>query len=183
MMVQLLGGASIKQATTSPEGTFEFRGLRSGEYMLNFVDLAGMQKGKMMVKTRPVTVADEETTDLEVVFGSGNRVYGRITGLPPGPLRMVTLRRPGGPAPEDLDPTDIQSGIAAARYQAGVAMVGPEGQYEIADVESGEYILEVPRMASDPTDLEAYKTMDRTPHYRKEIQVEKVDVEVDIVVK
>jgi hypothetical protein len=183
MMVQLMGGGAMKQGTTAADGSFEFRGLRAGEYMINFVDLAAMQKGKMMVKTRPVSVQDDQVTEFEMILGIGNKVHGKILGLPPSPMRMITLRRPGGPAPEDLDPIDIQSGIAASKYQAGIGMIGPDGEYEIVDLEPGEYILEIPRMPSDPTDMEAYKTMDRTPHYRKEIQMIAADLELNIVVK
>ncbi len=38
-------------------------------------------------------------------------------------------------------------------------------------------------MVIEPTDMEALKTMDRTPHYRKEIKVGKEDVEIDIRVR
>ena len=117
------------------------------------------------------------------LFGIGYRVYGTIKGLQPAPMRMVTLRRPGGPAPEDVNPTDMKAAVAANRYQGGMGFVTGEGSYEIADVAPGEYILEVPKMPKDPTDLEAYAKMDRTPYFRKEITVREEDLELDIEIK
>ena len=93
---------------------------------------------------------------------------------------MITLRRPGGPAPEDLDPLDMEAAVVNARYQVGMAMLGPDGEFAIADIEPGEYILEVPALPEDPTDLGAYQEMDRTPHHRETITVRESDVTVRI---
>lgn len=183
MMVQLMGVGPVKQAFTSTDGRFEFRGLKTGEYLLNVMDMAAMQKGKIKAKSRAVVLEGEETAELEVAFGVGYKVRGKVRGLPAAPMRMVTLRRPGGPNPEDLDMLDPKASVAAGKYQTGLGMVTPEDEYEIEDIEPGEYILEVPRMPADPTDLEAYKTMDRRPLYRKDITVEKKDLELDIEIK
>ena len=182
-MVQLLGVGPIKQAFTGNDGGFEFKGLKTGEYLINVLDMAAMQRGKMNGKSRVVAIEGAETAAVEVAFGTGYKVRGIIRGLPPAPLRMVMLRRPGGPGPEEVDPLDPKASIAAGKYQAGVGMVAPDGKYEIEDIEPGEYILEVPRMPADPTDMQAYKTMNRKPHHRKEITVEKKDLEMDIEIK
>ena len=98
-------------------------------------------------------------------------------------FRYALLRVTGGPAPEDLDPLDPASSIEAGRYQAGMGFIRPDGAYEATDIEPGEYILEVPRMPDDPTNLEAYAQMDRTPHFRKKITVRDEDLQLDFEIK
>lgn len=183
ILVQVLGGGPLQQSMTGEDGQFEFRGLKPGEYLLQFMDMAGMQKGKMALKTRDVVLAGEERQEVEVVFGAGFKVLGKIDGLPPGPMHMITLRKPGGPKPEDLNPLDMKSGVAAGKYQAGMAMVPGDGKYEIADLEPGEYILEVLTIPANAADPAALAKMDRTPSFRKEITVGKKDLEVDIRIK
>jgi hypothetical protein len=128
-------------------------------------------------------VETPELHELEVVFGIGRKVYGTVKGLPPAPMRMVTLRRPGGPLPEEMSPLDMKAAVEASRYQAGVGFVTPDNKYEIPDIEPGTYILEVARMPDNPTDLKAYEKMDRRPHYRKEVTVEDEDLEHNIEIK
>ncbi len=183
MMVQMIGAGPIQQAFTDTTGQFRFKGLKPGDYLLNIMDVAAMQKGKMVMKSRTLTLGREEEKAVEVVFGTGHRVFGTIKGLPPAPMRMITMRRPGGPAPEKLSPLDMKSAVEAGKYQAGIAMVTPEDKYEIPDIEPGAYLIEVAKMPDDPTDMAAYEKMDRTPHYRKEITVEKKDLEHDIEIK
>ncbi len=183
IMIQLISDGPITQAFSDAQGRFRFEGLKSGEYMLTIIDVAGMQQGKPRMKTRVVAVEGEETTELEVLFGMGYRVYGTIKGLPPAPMRMVTLRRPGGPAPEEIDPLDVKASVTAGSYQVGMGFVTDEGAYDVADVAPGTYILEIPKMPKDPTDMAAYAKMDRTPHYRKEITVKEKDLKLDIEIK
>jgi hypothetical protein len=184
IMVQLMSSGPIQQGMTDSAGRARFEGIKPGEYLLNLVDMAAMQKGTMAIKTRAVTVEGEEEVEIEVVYGVGRTVHGTITGLPPGPMRMVTLRRPGGPAPEDLNPLDTDASIEAAKYQAGMGMIRADGTYEITDLEPGTYILEIPKMPSNPTDLDAYAKMDRTPYDRREVTVkEGEDLSLDITVE
>jgi len=70
--------------------------------------------------------------------------------------------------------------MESQRYMAGLGRIKSGDTYEMMDIEPGEYVLEIPRLPEDPTDLEAYSTMDRTPHFRKEIKVLDKDVELDI---
>ena len=136
-----------------------------------------MQTGKVAMKSRPVVLEPGDQYVLDVTFGSGYRIFGTVKGLPPSPMRMITLRRPGGPAPEELKPIDMAAAFEASKYQVGMGMVRPDDKYEISDIEPGTYIIEISKMPAHPTDLEAYKSMDRTPHYRHEIVLEKEDVE------
>ena len=97
---------------------------------------------------------------------------------------MVTIRRPGGPAPEELDALDMKSLMESSKYQVGVGMIDAEGKYEVSGLEPGKYILEIPRMPADLTDLSAYAKMtDRTPYYRKEVTIEEKDLEVNIKIE
>ncbi|MBI4602047.1 MAG: carboxypeptidase regulatory-like domain-containing protein [Planctomycetes bacterium] len=183
IMAQLMGAGPLKQQVTDAQGKFTFENVPPGEHMLQVVDVAAMQRGKMSLKTLSVSLAAGTDRDVQVVIGKGFRILGKVRDLPAAPMRMVSLRRPGGAAPEDLDPLDPKASIEASKHQAGLGMVKEDGTYEIEDVEPGEYILEVPRMPPDPTDLGAYAKMDRTPHCRKEIKVESRDLEVDLEAK
>jgi len=177
MLQVMSGGGFFRQAATSADGTCRIEPLVASDFQVNIIDTS---TGRMRLKTRGVTIESGATTELEVVFGVGVKIRGKVEGLPPTPQRLVMLRRPGGPAPEELDPTDMSANIGAQKFQAGIAFIGPDDTYVLEDLEPGEYVLEIPKMPADPTDLEAYKSMDRTPHFRKKIEVRDKDVELDI---
>jgi hypothetical protein len=185
MMIQIMGGAvPMKQVMTDATGEFFFNNLGAGDYVLNIMDLAGMQQGKMSVKTRVVSVENERTSEVTIAIGAGRKVFGKVKGYPAAPMRVLTLRKPGGPNPEDVKQVDIKASLEGAKYQVGVAIVAQDDTYEIVDIEPGAYILEAPRMPADPTDLESYAKMeDRTPYYRKELTVKDEDLEHDIEIK
>lgn len=181
LMVQLMGDG-MKMATTDGEGRCSFDSLKPGDYMLNLVEMGGA--GGMALKTRTATIQGSETVDIEVEYGTGSKVHGKVTGLPAGGMKMILLRRPGGPNPEDLDPLDMSAQMEASKYNAGIGMVTPAGTYTIADVEPGEYIMEIPRTPDNLADAAAYAEMDRTPYFRKTVSVVAgSDLEVDIKVK
>ena len=180
MLVQLMGDGPILRAMAGADGGFRFDKLRTGNYILTVMDLAGMQKGRMRLKSLPITLADEEATELEVTYGTGVKVSGTVEGVPLTGMQLVTLRRPGGPLPEELDPLDSKSTFEATRYQVGTGLVKPDGTYEIEDVPPGQYILEVPAMPDDPSNFAAYKDLDRTPRVRKTIDVKEKDVKLDV---
>ncbi len=181
LMVQLLGHG-FKQGISDADGKAKFVGLAAGEYLVNAVGGSPL-RGKMSVKTRPIELTGEGESEIEIVFGVGSSVRGSVRGLPKTiPMRLVTLRRPGGPGPEDVDPTDMKATMAAARFQAGTGFVAPDDTYVIPDVDPGEYILEVPRMPENPLDMKAMAKMDRTPYFRKTVKVGKTDLELDIVI-
>ncbi len=182
MTVQLMSVTSpLAQKPSNTDGTFEFTGLRAGEYMLSVLDMKAMMSGRMKSKTRHLVLEAGVTHQVTIEFGKGHLVHGKITGaLPAGPFNMVTLRRPGGKPPEELNPLDPVDSIEAAKYQGGVGFVTGDG-YEIPDVEPGTYIIEIPRMPSDPTDLQSYQKMqDRSPLYRARLEIQDKDVEHDI---
>ncbi len=184
LLVQVVGVGAMKQATTGKNGEFSFKGVKKGAYMVQVIDLAAMQQGKMTMKTESIAVEDSQLVELEFVFGVGRKISGTVEGLPPAPFRVIQLRKPGGPLPEELDPLDMESQMKAANYHAGMGMVGSDGTYEIIDVEPGTYILEIPKMPEDPTDMEAYAKMeDRSPYYRKEITIKDSDLKHDIKAK
>ena len=129
-----------------------------------------------------LTALDPEE-DVCLVFGKGSKIRGVIEGLPAGGMKFIQLRRPGGLGPEDVNPLDMEQGMAQAKFLAGMAMVQGTA-YEIEDVEPGTYILEIPRIPDNPMDLGAYAKMaDRSPWYRTEITVESRDIEHDIKIE
>ncbi len=181
VMVQLIGsGVPMKQKMNEPDGSFRFEGLKSGEYMLQIMDMATMAKGGMSMKQRHITVVSGEELVSDIAFGTGVKIYGKVKGMPPGPMRILQLRREGGPLPETIKPGDIPAAIEASKFQAGIGTITPDNTYSISGIEPGEYVLEIPRMPSDPTDIAAYEKMDLTPRYRAKIKVEKKDIEHNI---
>jgi protocatechuate 3,4-dioxygenase beta subunit len=183
MMAQLIGEAGMKQGFTSLDGRFEFKGLREGAYLLNVMDLAAMAKQRWVLRSRAVTVVEGADAEVELVFGIGRKVSGKIEGLQTGLMTAITLRRPGGLAPEEVDPLDIKAYVESARHQAGVTLAAGDGPYEIADVESGEYVLEVVKVPANPADWETYSEASRVPLFRKEVTVRDRDLELDIRVR
>ncbi len=186
MMIQMYGDGPMKVASSDTRGEYSFQKLRPGDYIVTIFDAMAFASGKgVSMKTKKVTVEGEEIQEVDFPFGTGLRVFG-ILNTPPGSrglMTMVTLRVAGGPGPEDLDLTDITAQFKAAEYQVGVSMVGKDGGYAILDVAPGEYILEVPAMPRDLTDIEGFNKMDRTPLFRRTIQVNKQDLEMDIYIQ
>ncbi len=177
--IQVVGDAPMKMGTTDAEGRATFDGLPPGSYMVTVIDMASMQQGAMNQKVKGVTIEPGKDQRLEIVIGAGQKVFGKVTGLADVGMIQVTLRRPDGPAPEDLDYTNIETLMESTKYLAGQT-IAIDGAYSIEDVEPGEYILEIPRMPENPMDLAAYQTMDRTPHFRKTVEVGNQDLEIDI---
>ncbi len=182
VMVQIMSTGDLKQGMTDKAGVFVQKGLKPGDYQVNAMDMTDVAKGKMRYKPLAVVIADGPN-EVEVVFGVGHKIWGKVEGLPPAIQRMVVLRRPGGPAPEDVRPTDVKASLEAQKYQIGVGFITADDRYEIEDLDPGEYILEIPKMPQDPTDLAAYETMDRTPHFSKKVEVKDKDVELDIKIR
>jgi len=173
VLVQIVGPSPLKMDTTKASGKFRLDGLRPGDYLITATDIAAMQSGgTMRFKTRTVVLQPGETVDVEIKFGGGIRVFGKVEGLEPNRMYMVVVRRPGGPGPEEYDPTDFKKGMEAARYQVAISLVKPDGGYEMDGIDPGEYILEVLALPQNMMDLEAYSKMDRTPPYRVTIQLE-----------
>jgi hypothetical protein len=181
MMVQAYGAGPLQMSTSDADGHFLIERLPPGEYLITLLDPRGMAAGKgMTMKTRQISIGIDERKEMKVVFGTGYRVHGTVEGLPDMPMRLVTLRRPGGKGPEEYSPIEMDDAMEAARYQAGTALVGDDGGFEIIDVEPGTYILEIPAMPGNPMDLDAYSRMDRTPYFRKEVVVRGKDVELEV---
>ncbi|MCI0651951.1 MAG: carboxypeptidase regulatory-like domain-containing protein, partial [Planctomycetes bacterium] len=180
-IVQLMGTkGGMKMGTTDKEGRFAFEGLAPGEYTITLVEMGSDMSVPSAMKTKSVTLSGAETVAAEFVYGAGHRIRGRVVGRAKDEQVFIVLRRPGGASPEDLDYTNMESMMEAQKFQAGIAVVKHDDTYDVADVEPGKYILEVPVMPEDPTDFEAYQKIDRTPRFRKEIEIDKEDLELDI---
>ncbi|MCA8960456.1 MAG: carboxypeptidase regulatory-like domain-containing protein, partial [Planctomycetes bacterium] len=185
LIVQLMSAVSSMQSgTVDGEGRFEFSSLKPGDYSVFIMDMAAVQGGKMKLKTRHVTISSDETEEVEIAYGRGHKVFGVIEGLGKvSSMQQIQILRPGAPSSADLDPMDPTSQMGLMKYLAGMAMVDADGNFEIDDLEPGTYIVEVPRLPENPTDLQSYRTSDRTPHYRKELEVKDRDVELRIRAK
>lgn len=185
LMVQLLGMGPMKMGTTDAEGRFTFRSVAPGDYIIQLMDMAKMLSGQGLgMRQRSVTVAEGETLDVEFVFGTGAAVYGKVDGHVPGPMGMVVIRKPGGPAPEDQDPKDFSASLRAATYNVGMAFISPDKTYSIPDVPDGEYIIEIPVIPTDMTQAAEMPREARLPVYRETIEVQGGrDLEQDIRIR
>ena len=183
VMTQLMGRGPMKMANTGTDGTFTFEGLGPGSYSLAVTDMSKMAvDGSFRYRQRQFTIEPGETKEIEFILGTGLNVRGTISNFAPGIAQLVTLRRPGGPGPEDYDPLDMDAAIDAARYQCGVGMVQPTGKFAMRDIAPGEYILEIPALPSNMADIGAYSKMDRVPLYRGTVRLQEEDLEVTIEV-
>jgi hypothetical protein len=180
VMVQLSGSSTtLHQALVGNDGDFELRGLPPGEYSLLAIDTASAAQGQFRTKTRIVTLELGETVEVEIVFGKGFRIHGKVEGLEAGPARMLILVDKDAPATESLRTDDVAASIEFQRHQRGMGMVRADNTFEIADVEPGEYVLLVARqpIASTPTSAQ------EMTFHRHEVRVIDKDVEADIEIK
>src|SRR5206468_6961679 len=89
-------------------------------------------------RSRIVTLQGVERVEVEVDLGVQRyRIHGAIHGFAPIATAIVSLRRPGGPNPEDVDPLDVRASFAAAKFQVCAGMVTAEGTYDISVAEKG----------------------------------------------
>jgi len=175
-MVQLIGKGPMKMSNTNADGTVRFEGVGPGRYMLNIMNLAAAVKGgtEMLntMRQRSLRVDEGQEVEVRVVFGVGAKIHGKMTGAPASPQSMITLRRPGGPSPGDLDPLDIEASIAATEFTAGIGIVQKDGTYAIADLADGEYILEIIPNAAAVMGGGSTTPESRKPIYQHTLKVE-----------
>jgi carboxypeptidase family protein len=178
VMIQFIGENGMRMTTTDSEGSFNLDGLASGSYLMNTVNMGAAMSGNladaMVSSPRIVEIGEGEHVEYDPTPLPGSQpVGGLISGEGLGNMTIVTLRRPGGPAPEDLDPMNPMSSLNAMRYQAGQAAVGEDGSFTMPDVPPGDYILEVQSFNFDMEnpDIAGMMNMDRTPIHRQELTV------------
>jgi hypothetical protein len=173
LMVQAIGEGPMKMLSTDAEGKAEFVNLGPGDYMIQVIELAKMMAGQGMgMRQRTVRVEEGRATDLEIVFGVGAKVNGKVTGKLPQPMGMVVISRKDGPKSEEIDARDLKESIRASAYNVSMGMINPDGTFSVPDVPDGEFLLEVPRI---PTDYAKYAQMtpeERKPYFRGPVKVE-----------
>ena len=130
-----------------------------------------------------MTIVEGQTHHEEILYGVGVKVRGKIEGMDYRAFQTVTLRRPGGPPPEEVNPLDMEAGIRAAEFNTGMGFMLPDNTYEIMDVPPGTYWLELLATPDNPADIVAMAAMDRTPFYRAKIVVGEEDIEHDMTVE
>lgn len=180
LMVEVINKSTgIKNATSGSDGRFEWGSLPPGKYLLTATDVAATQKGKMKIKTRAVVVEGSEVHDLEIVYGQGFKVTGKIEGRTFSAMQPIYLLKRDGTSSKDLNPLDLDSEHRFCRSLVGMCIV-TQGEYTIEDVPPGDYVLEVPAMPENPMDMSGYAEMDKTPVYRRNITVGSGDLKYNI---
>ena len=182
-MVQLIGPAGMQMVNTDAQGNYDISGLTPGTYMVNVVNMSAMASGgiKEMIKegmdTLPmvVDIVDGQTTPLESAPHGDVTVNGTITGENLGNIVGVSLRRPGGLAPDEIDPLnlDMAQAIEAARNHVGQAVMNDDGTFSMPNIEPGKYILEVYSLNIDFNNLDpaALMNVNRKPALRQDIEI------------
>lgn len=180
LFVQLMSKTSgMKMANSDREGRFKWSSLPPGNYLMTITDMAAMQSGQMKIKTATVTIEGSEVHEVEVVFGGGFKVKGKVDGRTLSNMQPVYLLKRDGTTTADLNPLDLDSQHILYRSLIGFGMVS-NGEYVIEDVEPGDYVIEIPAMPENPMDMAGYAEMDRTPVYRREVTVRASDTTHDI---
>lgn len=174
-MIAIVGPSGFEMVQTDSQGMFDVTGLPSGAYMVAGIDpgrIASAGQG-MQFQPEVVDIADGQITDIDLGSTGGVPFAGTVSGAGDG-LTVVALRRPGGPALENLDLTNLDNLFESMRYLAGQSVVGPDGSFTIEGVEPGEYVLEVYSvdMNQSGPDLTALMNMPRTPAYRQNVTID-----------
>jgi protocatechuate 3,4-dioxygenase beta subunit len=176
-MFQLIGEGGMYMVTADAQGNVNLANVTPGRYMLQAIDpnnLESMAMGGMMnASAQVVDVPEEGDFEIPLAPQGPAAVSGSIAGADPGNFVTVSLRRPGGPAPEEINVFSIGQIMDAVEHQAGQAVIGADGNFNIDGLEPGTYILEVFNMDidMDNLDFEAMMEMSRTPQIRQEVTV------------
>ncbi|MEM7167836.1 MAG: hypothetical protein AAF581_20460 [Planctomycetota bacterium] len=168
---------SGQQTVTNATGHFEIKDVPPGEHLVNVLDGKMYATGVFSLRILTVPVRPNEVVHLDVEFGNGQPISGTVLGLAAEEAAMILIRRPGGPAPEDVDPFDRDMQIEASKFIAayGGVKAGETG-FQMVDVEPGTYFLEV--MSVTPVDPN--NPTHRLILHREEITVDKTPLTFDI---
>ena len=182
--VHLIGGSGMEMTTTDSDGRFEICGLAPDSYLVQAIDLTGLESDDFSADMRQqVSVEVREGEHTEVSFAPAPdsvAVSGVVTGER-GTTTVVTLRREEGILPEESDfrNMDMAALLDQLRYQVGETVVAGDGSFKIEGVPPGTYILEVASIDFDPVnwdpqsfDLEAVMESSLIPVLRREVTVE-----------
>lgn len=181
LLVQLIKDANTKyDATTDGAGFFAVKEVPEGEYLLNVVDYEALRQGHFRMRQMAVWIAPGKVLQVDLAFGVGARISGRVSRVPDGLITVIIARRPGGPAPEHVSPLDKDTQIQSAKFLAASAKVQDDGTYVLEDLEPGTYIVEVLQQQRTGESLTQFAERDRTPHARAEVTIADQDLTLDL---
>ena len=146
--VVLIGPGGFHMVTAGGQGEFSIGGLASGSYLAVPMDTRGMAAGggpQAFPEMGVVDVADGQEANLDFGPSGDIPLSGRISNHAGGNT-VVSVRRPGGPHPTEMSMTQIGTTLDILRYQAGQAVVQPDGSFHIAGLAPGDYIVDVLRV-------------------------------------
>lgn len=139
------------RARTGEDGAFLLQPVAAGVYRLQ-ASASGLAPTEQLAK--PVVVADRPVEGLEIVLRRGATVSGRVLGLSPEELAVVSVTAHGeeGERPATLD---------------------SEGRYEVRDLEAGDWLLRASlwqgerqveaRVPIGPSDRQLHRDLEFSP--------------------
>ena len=148
-VIMIVGPSGVQFVTTDSQGMFEITGLAPGPYLVNPFDMGRLaREGDLDVSAIPlkpqvIDIVDGEDTDVDFGPRGGIPVTGTVSGEGLGSLTMVMLREPGGVNPREVNPGNLGEWIEFLRDLSGQGLVGPDGAFNLEDVEPGTYLAEV----------------------------------------
>ena len=190
--IQLIGAGGMHTIVTDDQGRFDLSGLSPGTYLVNSLDADRLRlDGPLALISQAYQVADvADGGYTQVTLGSANgtTVAGTVLCEGLGNVTGVSIRRPGGPNPADIDIaglTNLDPIIELARFQEGQAFMQPDGSFIIEGVSPGTYIVEVYSADLDLgiANLPEILDIDLTPRYTQEIVVGDAPLVLDLGVQ
>ncbi len=185
--VLIVGEAGAQMGTTDAEGAFRFSQLAEGSYLVYAVDPTQLASSDWTegasILPAVVDVVNGETAELTLGDRHGSEIRGVLRGRGSNEVVMASLRRPDGPASDQLNMLNLADAIASARYTTAISSAMADGAFVLTDVPPGAYILDVFAVDVDgarPGDLPAQFAAERRPLQRVHLEVGETPRELNI---
>ncbi len=120
-------GLSSSSVVRDPQGAFELHGVRPGSY---YLVASSMDEGRRHTAREALEVSDSDVEGIDLVFGPGTDVRGRLNVEGKAPLNLNVLEIWLRPRDENL-------------YFGGGTSVKPDGTFIVSNVSDDNYELQV----------------------------------------
>ncbi len=132
-MIVAVGPGGMKMGQTDEQGKYALRNMKEGVYTAGAMEVSDMTGGGVgQASMHFVRIENDRETRLDIVAGGPRKVYGKVTlkGEPQAGL-MISVQTSG------------KATAATKRQSQATDKTDEEGQYEIDNLQPGEYGLAV----------------------------------------